>query len=53
MIQINDHPEIRCVERTGYPSWFTIPHDGYEQPEDFWEEGDDGDVYYGNETEDF
>lgn len=21
MYNIPDHPEIRCIERTGYPSW--------------------------------
>ena len=21
MFQIPDHPEIQCIERTGYPSW--------------------------------
>lgn len=25
MIQIPDHPEIRCAERTGYPSWAQEP----------------------------
>lgn len=49
MKQIPDDPIIRCVERTGYPPW---NRQDTEQ-DDFWEEGDDGDVFYGNQTEDF
>ena len=47
MIQIPDDPIIRCIERTGYP-----PEEIYD-PDDFFEEGDDGDVFYGNRTEEF
>ena len=47
MERIPDDPIIRAMERTGYPTWWD-----YEYDVD-WEEGDDADVYYGNETADF
>ena len=52
---IPDDPIISCIERTGYPPWFGNYDPGYDDDEDkdFWEEGDDGDVYYGNQTSDF
>lgn len=34
--EIPDHPEIACIERTGYPSWMQ-EDDDYER--EFW--GDD------------
>lgn len=53
---IPDDPIIRCMERTGEPPWQVYP---YKQPKQYcfgeyaeWEE-DDGDVFYGNETEEF
>ena len=47
MILIPDDPIIQSCERFGYPPWYT--DGGYD---DDWE-GDDGDVYYGNETCDY
>jgi hypothetical protein len=47
MTQIPDDPIIRTIERTGYPPWWEYPDD------DDFDEGSDGDVYYGNTTEDF
>ena len=39
MYQIADHPEIRCIEQTGYPSWMDADWDdedaeGEEETED-------------------
>lgn len=48
MKQVQDDPIIRCIERTGYPPWY-----GREDYENDYDEGDGGDVYYGNSTEDF
>lgn len=31
MFQIPDHPEIQCIERTGYPSW--MQEEEYEEEE--------------------
>lgn len=31
MINIPDHPEIRCIERTGYPSWMQESDDEEEE----------------------
>lgn len=57
---IHDDPIIRSMERTGLPPWQAHPvkvhspiyggDDGYEDDED-WEE--DGDVFFGNESESF
>ena len=33
---IPDHPEIACIERTGYPSWMQEEEDGEEDR--FYEE---------------
>ena len=33
---IPDHPEIACIERTGYPSWM---QEGEDYEREFW--GDD------------
>ena len=54
MDNIPDAPWIRETESTGYCSatngaWWNNPQRDYDD-DDFWEEGDDGDVYYGNET---
>lgn len=51
---LRDAPWIEETERTGYCSaqngaWWNNPPTDYDN-EDFWEEGDDGDVYYGSET---
>lgn len=32
-----DHPEIACIERTGYPSWMQEDPDGYDDDR-FYEE---------------
>lgn len=55
MMLIPDDPIISCIERTGYPPWNKGYDPGYDddEDEDFWAEGDDGDVYYGNQTSDF
>lgn len=49
---IPDDPIVSCIERTGYPPWNQGYDPGYDD-DDFWEEGDDGDVYYGSETSGF
>lgn len=48
MIQIPDDPIVRCMERTGYPPWMQT---GWEDDEEW--EGDDADVYFGNETDSY
>lgn len=53
---MRDAPWIEETERTGYCSarngaWWNNPPE--EDDTDDWEEGDDGDVYYGNETSSF
>lgn len=50
MRMIPDDPIIRSMENTGYPPWMQDP---YKWDEDDWEEGEDGDVYYGSETASF
>jgi len=43
MIQIPDHPEIRAIERTGYPSWWReeeVEEDLEEEVEEDLEEDD-------------
>lgn len=58
MTQIPDAPWIRETEATGYCSasngawWNNPPSEDYDD-DDFWEEGDDGDVYFGNQTSEF
>lgn len=37
---IPDHPEIRCIERTGYPSWMQEQPEEYE-PEYYREDEDE------------
>lgn len=44
-----DDPIVNCMMRTGLPPWEVYPDWGCDE-EDFEE---DGDVYYGNETESF
>lgn len=46
MVKIPDDPIIHCIERTGYPPWYFYGDDDDDEEEA-------GDVYYGNETEDF
>lgn len=46
MVLIPDDPIVRCMERTGYPPWIEDDEDG----DEWW---DDGDVYYGNSSEEF
>ena len=48
MEQIRDDPIISSMERTGYPPWYKT--DGSEGYDPF---DTDGDVFYGNQTEDF
>ena len=50
MENIPDDPIVRCIERTGYPPWM---NDGGYDPENDFDEGEDGDVYYGSESESF
>jgi len=38
---IPDHPEIRWIERTGYPSWMQETDEEYE-PEYYREDDDEG-----------
>lgn len=44
-----DDPIVRCMMKTGLPPWDVYPDCGYEEEE--WE--GDGDVYYGNESEEY
>lgn len=57
MTGMRDAPWIEETMRTGYCSsgwWNQPPKDGYDPDmDDFWEEGDDGDVFYGSESENF
>ena len=57
MTWMRDAPWIEETMRTGYCSsgwWNQPPKDGYDPDmDDFWEEGDDGDVFYGSESENF
>lgn len=39
MIQIADHPQIRSIERTGYPTWYRDRY--YDEIEDEEEEDED------------
>ena len=36
---IPDHPEIECIERTGYPSWMQERDEDYER--DSWDDAYD------------
>lgn len=49
----NDDPIVRCMIKTGLPPWQVYSDWGYDGGEDDEEWFGDGDVYYGNETEDF
>ena len=53
---MRDAPWIEETERTGYCSaklgaWWNNPPEDYEIDE--WEEDEDGDVYFGSETDSF
>ena len=42
-LNIPDHPEIACIERTGYPSWMQETEDldeedDFEEPEVYYED---------------
>lgn len=60
---IPDDPIVRSMERTGRPPWENDSirvwnaFGGYQTEDDFFEEDDewedDGDVYFGNETDSF
>ena len=41
---IPDHPEIACIERTGYPSWMQ-ERDEYDEDDCFWEERRERDLF--------
>lgn len=49
MREIPDDPIVASMLKTGYPPWMQ----GWEDDEDDWEEDEDPDVFYGNETESF
>ena len=58
-MDIPDDPIISCMERTGEPPWIAYPTRvwtpfgyGYDDDEDDWE-GEEPDVFYGNETQEF
>lgn len=56
MVQINDDPQIRAMERTGFPTWLPVlpAHNDEDDNEiEYFEEGDFSDVFYGNEGENF
>ena len=36
--EIPDHPEIACIERTGYPSWMQEREEDYDDDDRFYEE---------------
>ena len=42
---IPDHPEIECIERTGYPSWMMQESDGEDYDKEFWVDADPWDEY--------
>ena len=43
---IPDHPEIECIERTGYPSWLQeTDMDGEDYDREFWGDNDPWDEY--------
>lgn len=42
---IPDHPEIECIERTGYPSWMLQESDGEDYDKEFWGDADPWDEY--------
>ena len=46
MFEIPDHPEIACIERTGYPSWMQEDVLDDEDEEDYDSE------FWGDERED-
>lgn len=46
MFEIPDHPEIACIERTGYPSWMQEDVLNDEDEEDYDSE------FWGDERED-
>ena len=49
MFEIPDHPEIACIERTGYPSWMQEDVLDDEEDEDydseFWGDDREDDLY--------
>ena len=48
---IPDHPEISCIERTGYPSWMQVEYDVLNDEDDedyeseFWGDEREDDLY--------
>ena len=49
--EIPDHPEIACIERTGYPSWMQ-EDDSYDYEREFWMQEEDDDYerdFWGDE----
>lgn len=38
--EIPDHPEIACIERTGYPSWMQEDEDSEDYEREFWGDED-------------
>ena len=42
---IPDHPEIACIERTGYPSWMQESEDDYDYEDRFYEERREQDLF--------
>lgn len=56
MEQVPDDPIVRCIERTGYPPWWYRTSDRERDIPDYFDdefEDGDGDVYYGNSTDEF
>ena len=43
--EIPDHPEIECIERTGYPSWMQ-GDDGEDYDREFWGDDDPWDEHW-------
>lgn len=42
--EIPDHPEIACIERTGYPSWMQERED-YDDDDRFYEEQRESELF--------
>ena len=47
MFEIPDHPEIACIERTGYPSWMQddVLDDEEDCESEFWGDEREDDLY--------
>ena len=57
MEQVPDDPIVRSIEETGYPPWWYRTKEKWLDIPDYFEDEfdgeEDGDVYYGNESDKF